>query len=216
MGEKARASTAGWRGRLLAAVLLCAGYALYSSAAYGGALDTALMAALGLDEAAMLLAHTLLMAGSGVGCMAARALAAHGVDLLRMPVCAACYGAVGACLVVAFLLASAPAAVCLLSLMMGLATAVPLLLWFEAFLVAYRSWGPSACLALIAVATLAGRFLGGSRVSWCAAWRWRWGRRWRARRSPVPARGSFCAEILRGEGASRRVRRGCPLPGPTG
>lgn len=160
MGEKARASTAGWRGRLLAAVLLCAGYALYSSAAYGGALDTALMAALGLDEAAMLLAHTLLMAGSGVGCMTARALAAHGVDLLRMPVCAACYGAVGACLVVAFLLASAPAAVCLLSLMMGLATAVPLLLWFEAFLVAYRSWGPSACLALIAVATLAGRFLG--------------------------------------------------------
>ena len=216
MGEKARALTAGWRGRLLAAVLLCAGYALYSSAAYGGALDTALMAALGLDEAAMLLAHTLLMAGSGVGCMTARALAAHGVDLLRMPVCAACYGAVGACLVVAFLLASAPAAVCLLSLMMGLATAVPLLLWFEAFLVAYRSWGPSACCRSSPWPRWPAVFLGRSRVSWGAARRWRWGRRWRVRRSPVPARGSFCAEILRGGGVWEKVPRGCPLPGPTG
>ena len=216
MGEKARASTAGWRGRLLAAVLLCAGYALYSSAAYGGALDTALMAALGLDEAAMLLAHTLLMAGSGVGCMTARALAAHGVDLLRMPVCAACYGAVGACLVVASLLASAPAAVCLLSLMMGLATAVPLLLWFEAFLVAYRSWGPSVCLALIAVATLAGRFLGAFSGVVGRSTALALGAAVACMAIAGTCQGSFCAEILRGGGVWEKVPRGCPLPGPTG
>lgn len=160
MQEKTRPSTEGRYRRCLTAVLLCVGYALYSSTAYGGALDVAFVVAMGVDSAGVLLAQVLLVAASGLGCMIARALAARGVDLMRVRVCAACYGIVGVCFGVGCFVAPSTQAICLLSFMAGFVTSVPLLMWFEAFLGVYRVQGPSRCVALIALATLLAHLTG--------------------------------------------------------
>ncbi len=151
-----------WSGRgwWTCMVLLCVGYACYGACGYGGAVSSALATSLGTGLYGIQFARMLLIAATGVGCVTARALEARGVSLMRVPVACACYGFMATCIVLGFVLSSSPEAACLLSFMMGLASSVPLLLWFEGFLVAYKAGGPSRCLVAIAVASLLGRATG--------------------------------------------------------
>ncbi len=140
--------------------LLCVGYACYSACGYGGAVSSAYATSLGVGLQGVQLARTLLVAATGIGCISARSLEARGISLMRPVVACFCYGVMAVCTLVGFLLPHSPEATCLLAFMMGLASAVPLLLWFEGFLIAYEVGGPSRCLVAIAVGSLLGRALG--------------------------------------------------------
>lgn len=141
-------------------VLLCVGYACFTACGYGGAVSSALASALGAGVHGAQLSRMLLIAATGVGCMAVRALATRGISLLRTSTSCVCYGCMGACTLLAYALKGAPEAVCLLAFMAGLAASVPLLLWFEGFLAVYEGSGPVRCLTAIAVASLLGRVAG--------------------------------------------------------
>lgn len=159
MKHKARELTGGQRQWVACILLQCIGYGLYGACIYGGSIWSTCLSALIGNQNGVLDARMFLVAGTGVGCLVARALDRRGLQAGPL-VSWACCGCMVACGVLACVVAPVVEAINLLAVVMGLAAAVPLVLWFDGFLTVYRSRGPAACLVVIAVATLLTRILG--------------------------------------------------------
>lgn len=159
MEQTAREATRGQRQWVACILLQCVGYGLYSACIYGGSLWSSCLGALIGDQGGVLDARMFLVAGTGVGCLAARSLDRRGLQAGPW-VSWVAYGCMAICGVLVYGVAPAIEAVDLLAVVMGLAAAVPLVLWFDSFLTIYRSRGPAACLVVIAASSLLGRLLG--------------------------------------------------------
>lgn len=151
-----RRSTAATRTMVLRFVALCVGYGAFHSSCYNGVLRRAFLSGMGLGTEQAWTTIALLLGGTGVGCLAMRALHRRGVHLVST--FGACVGyAIVACLDVLTCLGAPSASTAYLSAVVcGLATSLPLLLWFKAFLHVYRTGGPSACMLGLACGTLLG------------------------------------------------------------
>ena len=159
MQQKECGAAAWYSGWLLAVVVQCVGYGLFSSCIYGGSLWSAYIGDLASSHATVLDARMLLVAGTGVGCLVARALDARGLRVCTS-VSWACHGCVAICGVLISAMAPAPETLCLFAVAMGLAAAVPLILWFDGLLAIYRARGSVTCLVTIAAATMLAKATG--------------------------------------------------------
>ena len=143
-------------GEVLRCALLCIGYGSYQACCYNGVVYKAFLVATGLPPSDAWACIILLVAGSGVGCLAVRALHERGVHLAGRAGAGAGYTAMALIGMLALAMRASPSALLLLAGAMGLATSPALLLWFKAFLALYRRHGPVECMLAITCGTMAG------------------------------------------------------------
>lgn len=116
-------------GEALRCALLCAGYGAYQTCCYNGVVYRSFLATTEMDAAGVWVCLTLLVAGSGVGCLAVRALHVRGVHLAGRAGAGAGYALMAIFGVLAYAMRASQGALFLLAGAAGLATSPALLLW---------------------------------------------------------------------------------------
>ena len=135
------------------AVLLCVGYGLFHACCFSGPLSTAYFARALATQEQVLWTQMLLLGATGLFCLAVWALARRGVALVRPGASYVCYGL----LLAGFALCGATGsieAVYILSFLIGVAAAIPVLVWFDMLLHIYRTVGRSQCILVLVASIL--------------------------------------------------------------
>ena len=138
----------------LTITILCIGYGAYHACCYNGIVRGAFLARIGLDTDETWLCLLLLVCATGVGCLAVRALHKHGVHVTGPAGTASSYASIALFALLGLLFDSSAEVSYLLSFATGLASSIPLLVWFKSFLALYRRRGPGICMLAISVGTL--------------------------------------------------------------
>lgn len=138
----------------LAIVILCIGYGAYDACCYNGIVRKAFFAQIGLGANETWLCLLLLVCATGIGCLTVRALHRRGVHVTGPSGTAISYASIALLALLGLLFDSSAETSYLLSVATGLASSIPLLLWFESFLTLYRQCGPGICMLAISGGTL--------------------------------------------------------------
>ena len=144
------------RAELTAMAELCVGYGAYHACCYNGIVRRAFLGNIGLAAIDVWACLILLIGASGVGCLVVRALHKRGVHLAGPLGAGIDYASIALCAVLDFAMRPSAGVSYLLAAAVGLATSVPLLLWFKAFLALYHRRGPGACMLAISCGTMLG------------------------------------------------------------
>jgi len=136
-------------------LLQCVGYALFNALIYRSSLVSIMASVLGLSTMGTTASAVVMFAASGVACIVACLLGRNGINVMRTPVLTACY-ATAAVLGVVMIYTSSEGLGFIATLLMGAASGIPLLYWFDGYYCIYRMAGGPKCIATIAVATMLG------------------------------------------------------------
>ena len=121
----------------LTITILCIGYGAYHACCYNGIVRGAFLARIGLDTDETWLCLLLLVCATGVGCLAVRALHKHWVHVTGPAGTASSYASIALFALLGLLFDSSAEVSYLLSFATGLASSIPLLVWFKSFLALY-------------------------------------------------------------------------------